>query len=123
VMLTGNSDTKKPARAPAAGSAHKGSVAPRDLASELSLRCEKVAKACSDTPKHVEQLVGECKAAAKQQLAKSCAETALTAYDCYEHQLCGKADKVWALDDFRVLAARQKQCVTEAAAVRSCLEK
>jgi hypothetical protein len=41
-------------------------------------------------------------------------------YDCFEKELCGKTDKVWALDDLRVLADRKNKCVAERNAVAEC---
>jgi hypothetical protein len=89
----------------------------------LDARCEKLSKACGDSDKHVEKLVDECKQAAKKQVDKGCADKAVAAYDCYETEVCGKADKVWALDDLRVLADRQKACVAERKALRECTAK
>ena len=86
----------------------------------LETRCEQLAKTCGDKDKHSAKLVDECKAAAKKQVEKGCADKATAAYDCYESQLCG-AEKVWALDDFRVLADRHKKCTAERDALRDCV--
>src|SRR5436190_22372891 len=78
--------------------------------SPLDTRCAQLAKACADTDKHVGKLVEECMQAAQTQVDKGCTDKATAAYDCYQKELCGKADKVWALDDFRVLGDREKKC-------------
>ncbi|HEU0036188.1 MAG TPA: hypothetical protein VFQ53_36495 [Kofleriaceae bacterium] len=92
-------------------------------ATDLDSKCQHVAVACGDKDKHVEKITADCKAAAKQQVEKGCTDKAVAVYDCYEKQLCGKADKVWALDDLRVLADRQKQCVAERTALSACTGK
>ena len=45
---------------------------------------------------------------------------AVAAYDCYEKQLCGKGDKVWALGDLRVLSERHGKCAAERDASHAC---
>lgn len=95
----------------------KGSETP------LEKRCTQLANACGAKDKHLDKLIDECKAAAKQQTEKNCTDKALSAYDCYEKELCGGDDKVWALDDFRVLSDRHKKCVAERNAVRDCTTK
>ena len=52
-----------------------------------------------------------------------CEATAIAAYDCYEKQLCGKGDKLWALEDFGVLAQRHSKCLAERVAARDCVPK
>ncbi|HEY5926394.1 MAG TPA: hypothetical protein VIV11_32130 [Kofleriaceae bacterium] len=89
----------------------------------LDKRCEQLAKACGDKDKHSEKLVSECKQAAKKQAEKGCTDKATAAYDCYEKELCGAGDKVWALDDLRVLTERHKKCVAERDASHDCTEK
>src|SRR6478609_1511918 len=74
---------------------------------DLAPQCERLGKACGDTDKHVGKIVEECKAAVGTQGDKSCAEKMTALYTCYEQELCGKADKVWALGDLRVLADRK----------------
>jgi hypothetical protein len=87
---------------------------------DLSQKCEQLAKACGDNDKHIGKLVEECTAAANQQGAKGCPEKMIALYGCYERELCGKADKVWVLDDLRVLADRKRKCVTEQGTAREC---
>ena len=89
-------------------------------AAALDKRCEQLAKACGDKDNHVAKIVEECKQAAKQQVEKGCADKATAVYDCYEKELCGGTDKVWALDDLRVLADRHKKCVAERTAGGDC---
>jgi hypothetical protein len=88
---------------------------------ELDKRCEQLAKACGDNDKHIEKIVEECKQAAKQQAEKKCSDKAIATYDCFEKELCGGGDKVWTLDDLRVLANRHKKCVAEQKASSDCL--
>src|SRR5262245_37536749 len=92
------------------------------IAADLSARCEPLAKACGDTDKHVAKLLEECKGTAKQ-ADQRCAAEAAAIYACYETQLCGKGDKVWTLDDLRVLADRHGACAAERDALRACAEK
>jgi len=106
-----------------AATACKGKPDATKAQSDLEARCEELAKACGDNDKHVAKLLDECKLAAKTQAEKGCAAKATAAYDCYEKNLCGKADKVWALDDLRVLADRKSQCVTERTAASECVGK
>jgi hypothetical protein len=89
--------------------------------SDLESRCDKLAKACGDTDKHVEKIADGCKQAAKDQ--STCTDKVLALYDCYEKELCGKTDKVWALDDLRVLAERKTKCAAEREAARTCAGK
>jgi len=90
---------------------------------DLGKRCEQLAKLCGDKDKHVDKILGECKAAAPAATAKGCADKTSALYDCYEKELCGKADKVWAVDDLRVLAERKNKCATERAAAAQCVGK
>jgi hypothetical protein len=87
----------------------------------LMTRCEQLGKACGDSDKHVQKIVEECKEAAKEQVASGCTEKAIAAYDCYEKQLCGKADKVWALGDLGVLSQRHATCAAERDASVACV--
>lgn len=89
---------------------------------DLVQRCEQLAKACGDTDKHVQKIVAECKQSAEKQVAKGCADEAVAAYACYEEKLCGKSDKVWALDDLGVLSKRHLLCTAERNALRKCVE-
>ena len=87
----------------------------------LDTRCEQLAKACGDTPKHVDKITDECKQAGAKQVAKGCIDKATAVYDCYEKELCSKGDKVWTVDDLRVLAERHNKCLAERTAVRGCV--
>jgi hypothetical protein len=88
-------------------------------AAELGDRCQQLATACGDQDKHIAKLVEECTAATSQ-LERRCTAQVIALHDCYEKQLCGKDDKVWALDDLRVLAERHGQCGAEREALRAC---
>ncbi len=90
---------------------------------ELDKRCEQVAKVCGDQGKHVEKILDECRHDAKPQIETGCTDKAIAVYDCYLKQVCGSGDKVWALQDVRVLADRHGKCVAEQAAVRACGDK
>ncbi len=92
-------------------------------APDLPKRCEQLAKACSDTDKHIEKMTDECKGVAPAQVQSGCAGKVLAAYDCYEKDICGGKDKVWTLDDLRVLAERNAKCAVETKAARECVEK
>ena len=101
----------------------KGSEGTAESSSaDLVTRCDELAKACGDKEKHIQTIAAECKEAAKEQVAGGCTEKAVAAYDCYLKELCGKADKVWALDDLRVLSDRHGKCVAERDASRACVE-
>jgi hypothetical protein len=105
----------------ASWTACKGKDKPAQPATGIDARCDKLATACGDNDKHVAAIREECKQTLKQQSDKGCADSAIALYDCYEKEVCGKTDKVWAVDDLRVLAERQKQCAAERAAVRACV--
>lgn len=83
-------------------------------------QCERLGRTCGDTDKHAEKIIAQCKQAAIKHVEKGCANEALAVYDCYARELCGKADPVWALDDLRVLADRQRTCVSERRARSAC---
>ncbi len=89
---------------------------------DLDKRCMQFAKVCGDKSTHVEKILAECKQAAKQQLETGCADKAIAVYDCYEKELCTGTDKVWTIDDIRVLSDRTKKCVAERTASRACAE-
>ena len=91
--------------------------------SGLDKRCEQLGRLCGDKDKHDEKIITECKTAAKKHVEKSCVDKATAAYDCYEKELCGKGEPVWALDDLRVLADRHKKCADERDALRDCVNK
>jgi hypothetical protein len=86
---------------------------------DLANRCVQLAKACGDNEKHVSTIETECKAAMKP----GCEDKAIAAYSCYEKELCGKGDKLWALEDFGVLAERHSKCVAERNATKDCVGK
>jgi len=79
-------------------------------------QCAQLAKTCADTDKHVEKLRDEC----KQSITPTCTAKQTALYDCYEKQLCGKADRIWALQDLSVLAERKNLCIDERKAVSAC---
>jgi hypothetical protein len=107
----------------ATGCKDKGNAAKAGSgATDLDARCEALGKACGDTDKHVEKLVDECKEAAKNQTAKGCVDKAKALYDCYQKEVCG-GDKVWTLEDFRVLAERHNKCAAERTASAECDKK
>jgi hypothetical protein len=89
-------------------------------ANDADKQCLALAKLCGDKSKHVDKIAGECKAAATKQAAKGCTDKAKAAYDCYQRELCGTAEKVWSLADLGVLAERHKKCVTERSALLAC---
>ncbi len=92
-------------------------------AEELDKRCERLARVCGDKAKHVEKITAECKQTAKTQVEHGCTDKALAVYACYEMALCATSDKVWALEDLRVLAERNSKCVAERAAISDCAKK
>ena len=98
------------------GDANKGGT-------DLGQRCERLGTACGDGDKHVQKLVDGCKQAMTAQADKGCTDKVNAAYDCYEKELCGKADKIWAYDDLRVLTERTGKCKAERDAVAACVGK
>ena len=90
--------------------------------SALDERCDQLAKVCGDKTKHIDKMLEECKAAAAKQVEKNCKDKAIAAYDCYERELCGTTEKVWTVDDFRVLADRHKKCIAERDALAACVK-
>ena len=83
---------------------------------DVEKRCAQLAKACGDSETHVAKIEHDCKVGTKP----GCEEKATAAYDCFEKELCGKADKVWALEDFGVLSERHSKCVAERKAAQEC---
>src|SRR5262245_39990629 len=79
----------------------------------LGKRCEQLGKACGEKDKHQEKITDECKQAARKYVEKGCADKVVALYDCYEKEICSGLAKVWALDDFRVLAERHSKCAAE----------
>ncbi len=90
---------------------------------DLDKRCVQLGKICGDKGKHVDKIVNECKQVGKKQVESGCAEKVFAVYDCYEREVCGNSDKVWTIDDIRLLADRHGKCVAEQAASRECTEK
>jgi hypothetical protein len=93
-------------------SACKGKEAPKTP----DTRCVQLGKACADTDKHIAKLAEDCMMANKP----NCGDKASALYDCYEKELCGKADKIWALQDLGVLADRNGKCAAEKTAFKDC---
>lgn len=117
VMCTGASTDPKQSRAVV-----ERASAPTET-NALHEQCERLGKACGRGPKRVSQIIAECRQAAAKQIEMGCAGAAIAAYNCYEDRLCGKADPVWALDDLRVLSARNARCIAEGNALRGCIDK
>jgi hypothetical protein len=102
----------------------KGDVArTQPSAADLDKLCEQVGKSCGEKAKHVEKIIEECKQATRKQVEHGCTDKAIAVYDCYEKKLCGNGDKVWTIEDLRVLADRRSECVAERNASRECAEK
>jgi hypothetical protein len=116
---TACSDDKHGDKASAKGATAKTAPA---TAPDLGARCQPLATACGDTDKHIAKILEECTATAEQ-AEHRCAAEALAVFDCYEKDLCGKGDKVWSLDDLRVLAERHGACATQREALRGCAAK
>jgi hypothetical protein len=89
-------------------------------AADLDRQCEQLAVTCGDKDKHTDKILDGCKLAATAQVERGCITKAISAYDCYQRSLCGGKDRVWALDDFGVLAERHGKCVDEHKALREC---
>lgn len=92
-------------------------------AADLEARCALLAKACGEKDKHVERITEECKGNSKPPSEKGCAAQAMSLYDCWEKDVCGGKDKVWSLDDLKVLAQRNKKCEAQAKALEDCTTK
>jgi len=88
-------------------------------AGDIDARCALMAKSCGDQQKHVDRITEECKGASKPAAEKGCAGKAIAVYDCWEKDLCGK-EKVWALDDLKVLAQRHNKCAAQTKALEDC---
>ena len=86
-------------------------------------RCAQLANACGDTSKHIDKITEGCLEDLKGQTDKGCADKVSAAYDCYEKEVCGKGNKIWALEDLKVLADRNKLCVDVRAAADACVGK
>ena len=90
---------------------------------DLGKRCEQLAKTCGDTDSHREKILEECKQSAATHVQLGCGAPAVAVYECYEKEVCGKGDKVWTVDDLRVLADRHGSCPSERDALRTCVAK
>lgn len=98
-------------------------AATKTSTADLDKRCVQLAKVCGDKAKHVEKITAECKQAVTKQIANGCADKVIAGYDCYERDLCASGDKVWTIEDLRLLATRHGKCVVEQGAIRACTEK
>ena len=101
----------------------KGTTKKSGTAADLEKRCETLAASCGDKDTHAEKITTACKAAIPKQVEAKCIDAAIEAYDCYQKELCGGADKVWALDDFRVLVDRHQKCMVERERLKDCAKK
>jgi len=88
---------------------------------DLGARCEQLGKFCGEKDKHTAKIAEECKAATKAQADKGCASKVTALYDCYEKDVCGINDRVWALGDVKVLATRKTKCAAEQTALDACM--
>lgn len=88
---------------------------------KLNKRCDALGQGCGEKEKNKEKITEECKEAAKKQVEKGCADKVVAAYDCYEKEICEKIEKIWVLDDFRVLTERHEKCVEERKAGHECV--
>src|SRR5262245_52158639 len=111
-----SSDTKADA-----GDAGKQAEANKAHTEKLTERCKKLGEACGEKDKHKAKITEECTEAAKLQVEKGCSEKVVAAYDCYQKEVCVKDNKIWALDDFRVLSDRNKKCLDERKAASDCV--
>ena len=68
-------------------------------ATTLDQRCEELAKTCGDNDKHVAALLAGC----KQVEVPTCGDKLSALYTCYEKQLCGRGDRIWAFDDLGLI--------------------
>lgn len=95
----------------------------KGLSADVVMRCEALGEACGDSDKHDRKITKECEQAAKEPVAKGCTKETIAVYNCYQKQLCGKKDKIWALNDLRVLSKRHRQCLAERKVRRECVHK
>jgi hypothetical protein len=87
----------------------------------LTERCDALGTACGEKDKHKSKIAEECKEAAKTQGEKGCGKEVLAAYDCFEKEVCTESNKIWALDDFRVLTERTGKCVEQRKSAQKCV--
>lgn len=86
---------------------------------EVAARCARLGTTCGDMPKHEAKITAECEQALAA-LASECRGAAVAAFECYEQELCGSDDKIWAYADLGVLAERRGRCAAERAALATC---
>jgi hypothetical protein len=96
----------------------EGSAGSAPAASDFDKRCTQLAKVCGDKDKHIAKIHDGCVAAAAK-----CPDTAMALFDCFEQELCLKADKVWTFEDLGVLAERKKNCADQRKASAACVAK
>lgn len=106
---------------PATSTAQATAKAAAKGVEQLTKRCEQLGKACGQQDKHKEDIAKACQEAAKSQAEKGCADQVVATYDCFEKELCTGDERIWALDDFRVLAERHEKCVKEREASNKCM--
>ena len=87
----------------------------------LAERCDALGTKCGEKDKHKAKITEECKEAAKAQGAKGCGKEVLAAYDCYEKEICTGSNKIWVLDDFRVLTDQTSKCVEQRKSAQKCV--
>ena len=66
----------------------------------------------------MDKIIAECKEAAAKKAA--CTDKVTALIGCYERDVCGTGDKVWALADLKVLAERHQKCAAERTAIAEC---
>lgn len=101
----------------------KDSKPAKSQVADLNRSCEQLGMVCGDKDKHIDKLVEECTQNATKQVEKGCGAKATALYDCYQKELCTGKEKVWALEDLRVLGERHKKCVAEHTALTECVGK
>jgi hypothetical protein len=89
---------------------------------DFDQRCSQLAKACSQQDRHIEKVFDGCKELGAKPADVACTDKLVALYDCYQKQVCGGSDKVWAFDDLRVLAERHKVCTAESKAFTACTQ-
>src|SRR5215208_3242236 len=96
---------------------------PQAGVAQLEKRCDRLGKVCGEKFKHQEKIIEDCIEAAKSQTEKGCWDKVGALYDCYESEICGKFEneKVWAIDDLRVLSERHTRCLAQRTASDACM--
>lgn len=121
-LLTGCDDESGDAKSStAAATAAAQSKAAAAAMEKVRKQCDQLGQTCGQKDKHKKKIAEECRAEAKQPAEKGCADRAVAMYECYEKKICTKDERIWALDDFRVLTERTKNCVDERVALQKCL--